>query len=284
MATEGERWELRVGERGYPASLLELPEPPETLHGFGDPLILGDGLGVVGSRKATPYGLACTSQFAGWAASHGVTVVSGAAIGCDLAAHQAALAGEGPTVAVLPCGADVDYPASGAAVLAAIRERGAVISEAPWGSPPARWTFVRRNRIIAGLSRALLVAEAGLPSGTFTTADFALDLGREVLAVPGSIFAPECRGANRLIREGATPITDVSELAEALGRETLFDAEPAMSGDRVLSALRTSPMRPDDLARALAIDIVEVVRAICVLEVSGRIARYRDGRYGPVRG
>ncbi len=277
------RWEIAETDPEYPECLRDLQDPPHVLYGYGDPAMLGGGLAVIGSRKATPYGLACTRLFAGWAASRAITVVSGAAIGCDLASHRTALDAGGPTVAVLPCGADQDYPLRAADTLAAVRTRGAVVSEAPWGSPPARWTFVRRNRIIAALSRVVLVVEAGLPSGTFTTADHALDIGRDVLAVPGSIFAPECRGSNRLIRQGAALVTDVTELAEAFGRETLPLVCPLMSSDRVLSAIRADPARPDDLAHDLGIDIVDVVRSISLLELQGRVARYGDGRYGPIQ-
>jgi DNA processing protein len=267
------------GDDGYPFELEDLPDPPQTLYGLGDPGLLGGGIAIIGSRKATPYGLACARQFAGWAASHGVTVISGAAIGCDLESHRAALEVEGPTVAVLPCGADVDYPRRAAQTLASIRTRGVVISEAPWGSEPKRWSFVRRNRIIAALSVAVLVVEAGLPSGTFTTADHALELSRDVLAVPGSIFAPECRGSNRLIRQGAPPITDIAELAQALGSEATVPATPECT-NAIVSALIASPMRPDDIARAFGLDIVLTARTLGVLESVGSVVRYPDGRYG----
>lgn len=287
------RWQLRLGEAGYPSCLAQAPRPPRTLYVAGDPAALGDGLGVVGSRKATPYGLACADRFAGWAAARGVAIVSGAAYGCDQAAHRAALAAaDGRTVAVLGCGADVDYPRGAHALLDAIRRRGAVVSELPWGSEPLKWAFPERNRIIAGLSVAVLVVEAGLPSGTFSTADHAVDAGRDVLAVPGSVFAPECRGANRLIRQGAHPVTDVSELADELRSCGLLrdlgpvpsDADPSPGGDDPIArALLADPMRPDDVARALGIDVIEVVRRIARLESAGTVRRYPDGRYGPGR-
>lgn len=273
------RWCLQRGEDGYPFELEDLPDPPEFLYGYGDPDLLGGGLAVIGSRKATPYGLACARRFAGWAASNGVPVVSGAAIGCDLESHQAALAVEGPTVAVLPCGADVDYPRRASATLSEIRRCGVVVSEAPWGTDPKRWSFVRRNRLIAALSVAVLVVEAGLPSGTFTTADHALDIGRQVFAVPGSILAPECRGANRLIRQGAPPITDVAELAQELGYEAQCEA-PVHCTDRLIAALTATPMRPDDIARAFDLDIVQTIRTLSRLESRGHLTRYPDGRYG----
>ena len=281
-----ERFEIREGDPAYPDQLAQTTDPPRTLYGIGDPSALAPGLAVVGARKATPYGLAAARLFAGWAAEKGVTIVSGGAIGCDQQAHRAAIERGGRTVAVLGCGADVDYPRGATELLDELRSGvfGCVISELPWGVPPARWAFARRNRIIAGLSEAVLVVEASLPSGTFSTADFALDAGRSVLVVPGSIFAPECRGSNRLLRQGATPITDVSDLASELGWLPTSAETPApdpVGTDPLLAALRTDPMRPDDIARHLGMSIVEIARRIGALESQGVIARYPDGRYGP---
>ncbi|MBA4370316.1 MAG: DNA processing protein DprA [Coriobacteriaceae bacterium] len=283
-------WQLLRGDSGYPECLERTPRPPAVLYGVGDPGLLVPGLGVVGARKATPYGLACARRFAGWAAAAGVVIVSGAAIGCDLEAHTAALDADGSSVAVLGCGADVDYPACASKVLASLRRCGAVVSEMPWGSPPHRRAFVPRNRIIAGLSAAVLIVEARLPSGTFTTADLAADAGREVLAVPGSIHAPESLGPNRLIRQGATSITDISELADELRALGIAVEPPGAPGripsgrDPLLRALRADPMRVDDLARTFDLDIVTATRRIAALEQAGEVVRYPDARYGvPVR-
>jgi len=284
------RFELHLGDDGYPRQLADTPDPPEVLYGLGDPERLVPGLAVIGARKATPYGLQAADLFAGWAARSGYTITSGGAIGCDQAAHRAALAHDGPTIAVLGCGADVVYPSNAGPLLARVASAGAVVSEQPWGSPPQRWTFRTRNRIIAGLSAALLVLEAGLPSGTFSTADYALAAGRDVFVVPGSIFSPECRGSNRLIHQGATPVSDVSELAEAMtfvlppprtsddALWGLTDANP--SSDVILSALRAHHWRPDDLARTLELDVVTIARRIGALEAAGLVVRFRDGRYG----
>jgi DNA processing protein len=283
-------FELTLGAPEYPALLAMTPDPPRIIRGFGHPEALAPGVAVVGARKATPYGLAAARLFAGWCGTAGYPVISGAAMGCDQAAHRAALDAGGITVAVLGSGADVAYPRGSGRLLAEIAERGCVISELEWGHTPAKWTFRARNRIIAGLSAALLVLEADVPSGTFITADCALDAGREVLVVPGSIFAPECRGPNRLLRQGATPVCEVAELADILA--ALLGPPVALehpsgnlcgtpSNDEVLSALRTDPMRPDDLARALGLDIVGTARRIGALEGLGVIAKYPDGRYGP---
>jgi len=276
------RFALRLGEPDYPPLLAATPDPPEVLYGIGNPEALRPGLAVIGARRATPYGLRATRLFAGWAASRGVVIVSGAAVGCDAEAHGAALAADGATVAVLGCGPDVDYPKRSAGILAAMREHHAVVAECAFGQEPRRFAFVRRNRIIAGLAAAVLVVEAGLPSGTFSTADAALDAGRDVLAVPGSVFSAESRGANRLIRQGATAITDVAELAAALGLEGIADPRPGHTRGTVLRALSADPMRPDDLARALGLDIVHAARTLGVLEAGGLITRYSDGRYGVV--
>ncbi|MDZ4063930.1 MAG: DNA-processing protein DprA, partial [Coriobacteriia bacterium] len=280
-----DRFALTLDDQSYPKCLRALSDPPRTLYGIGRHELLTEGLGVVGSRKATPYGLTAARIFAGWAAQQGIVIVSGAAIGCDQAAHLAALDRDGPTVAVLGCGADIDYPTGAGALLDNIRRDGLVLSELPWGALPKRWAFVRRNRIIAGLSHALLVVEASLPSGTFSTADFALDAGRSVCAVPGSIFAPESRGANRLIRQGATPITDVSELAQALDVLDLVccRSESSLcqpSDNRLVAALVADPMRPDDIAREFGMDIVEVVRILAELEERRLARRFPDGRWG----
>jgi DNA processing protein len=283
------RFELALDDPRYPQQLRLTPEPPKVLYGLGDPSLLLPGIAVIGARKATPYGLSVATLFAGWAAHAGYLVISGGAIGCDQAAHFAAREADAATVAVLGCGADVDYPSNAVSLLTDIRRTGVVVSELPWGTPPQRWAFRRRNRIIAGLAAGVLVVEASLPSGTFSTADYALDAGREVLAVPGSIFAPECAGSNRLIRQGATPVTDAAELAleleRLLGRPSSATApephSPLVDGGGDLAcALIANPMRPDDIARAFGLDIVTVARRLGVLESQGRIARYPDGRYG----
>lgn len=284
-----DRFKLSFDEDTYPDQLRSSPDPPKILYGIGDPHALTVGLAVVGSRRATPYGLGATRTFAGWAARSGYVVISGGARGCDQAAHLAALECHGCTVAVMGCGADVAYPTSAHELLHRITQNGAVVSEFPWGTLPKPWMFRRRNRIIAGLSGAVLVVEAGLPSGTFSTADEALSAGRDVLAVPGAITSPGSRGANRLIRQGATPVTEVSELQQELlasiGEPHTTLAQPARSqvdvADELLAALLAEPLRPDDAARSLGLDIVTVSRRLGVLESAGRIARYADGRYGP---
>lgn len=286
------RWELSLGDRRYPEQLARTPRPPRVLYVIGDPDVLTDAVAVVGARKATPYGVKASAWCSRTIARRGVTVVSGAAVGCDQSAHRAALAEGRPTVAVMGCGADVRYPSGSEELLARIAASGAVVSELGWGCPPARWAFRERNRIIAGLSAATVVVEAALPSGTFSTADFALEAGREVWAVPGSVFAPESAGSNRLISQGAVAIVDAESLDMALSLAVGSAATDAggvgcagtwrtagPDGDPVFAAVRADAMRADDLARALGITALEATRRLSTLELDGFVVRRADGRY-----
>jgi DNA processing protein len=290
----GSRFELSLGDERYPSQLALTPRPPRTLYGLGDADALRPGLAIIGSRKATPYGLDCAAWFAERAAAEGVSVISGAAMGCDQSAQRSALAAGGTSVAVLGCGADVDYPARARDLLDALRAgAGAVVSEFPWGMPPARGHFPARNRIIAGLASAVLVVEAALPSGTFSTADHALAAGRDVLAVPGSVFFAGSAGCNRLIRQGAAPVCCDEDLLDSLWAAGLLDGDtPRCLGadqrrlstgatDPVLRAILADPSTPDRLITSLGLDAAEILRTLAVLESRGAIARYPDGRYGP---
>jgi DNA processing protein len=292
------RWEVAQHDPCYPEGLHRVEQTPERLCVRGAREVLSaPGLAIVGARKATPYGLNCARRFARIAAARGIVVVSGGAIGCDQAAHTGALEAGGATTVVLGCGADVVYPARARELFARIlAEGGVIVSEAPWGSPPSRWGFRRRNRLIAGIAQATLIVEAGLPSGTFSTADATLSQGKEVLAVPGSIFAQESRGANRLISQGAIPIVDDESFRDALEQifgpphhpSALFAAPPSaaaspVAGDgaqaRVLAALAQQPLRAEELLGACGEDVVEVIRYLTSLELAGLVTRLRDGRY-----
>lgn len=304
----GPRCELCFGEEGYPESLMTVDDPPKTLYVIGDARVLNDGLAVIGARKATPYGKAAARQFALLAARRGIPIVSGGALGCDTQAHVGALEAGGKTVVVLGGGCDQLYPSSNKELFQrVIDEGGAVISEHHWDFPPLPYTFRARNRIIAGLSRATLIVEAGLPSGTFSTADDALAAGREVLVVPGSITSSTSRGSNRLIYQGATPIVDAESFEDVLvgifGCLRMEDArEPGKQGqvgdvshpsdDPVLEALYADPMRIEQLL-TLPWDVDapngqhDVLTWLMVklagYERDGLIARFPDGRYGPAR-
>ena len=195
MPDSSSRFELTLDDERFPDGVRELEDAPERLYAWGNLDVLNaPALAVIGARSATPYGIAVAEIAGRVAAQSSVAVVSGGARGCDAAAGTAALDAGGVHIAVLGCGADVVYPRSSATLLArTIEAGGLILSLDPWGSPPRKWAFPRRNRVIAALSSAVMITEAGLPSGTFSTAETAMDLGRELLAVPGSILSPQSR-------------------------------------------------------------------------------------------
>ncbi len=200
----------------YPAALREIYDPPQVLFFRGTLQPAAERLAIVGARKSSVYGRHVAEELAVELAKCGVTVVSGAARGIDAASHRGALVG-GRTVAVLGCGVDVAYPAENAALLDEIAARGAVISEYPPGTRPQAAFFPARNRIISGLSRGTIVVEAAERSGSLITAELALSEGRDVFAVPGSIYSPSSRGCHRLIQQGAKLVTTASDILEEYG-------------------------------------------------------------------
>jgi len=212
----------------YPDTLRELADPPAVLHILGDPGVLADveGVGVVGARRASAYGLDVARALGRGLSAAEVTVISGLALGIDSAAHAGALEGRGRTIGVLAGSAHIAYPTRGHRLHAAVAERGAVLSELPPGADAHRWCFVARNRIIAGLSAVTVVVQATERSGSLTTADFANELGRTVGAVPGQVTTRLSGGTHTLIQAGAPLIRHTSDaldlLAGATGR--VFDA------------------------------------------------------------
>lgn len=283
------------GDPGYPDRLEALPDAPDRLYVRGEVDALSrPGLAVIGTRRPTPYGIASTELAVRVAAETGISIVSGGAIGCDQAAGREALERGCTHVIVLGSGADVVYPASSRGLVRRTLETGgAVVSIAPWGTRPMRFLFPRRNRIIAALSEAVFVGEAGMPSGTFTTAEAAMELGHEVLAVPGSIFSPESRGTNYLIGIGACCIADEEALELALsrifGRLRAPRAAPSAPryGDdrvqRVVRALASSPLRSDDIARIAGLDARGSLEFLSDLMMMGVVEQLVDGRYAPTK-
>ncbi|MBE6469507.1 MAG: DNA-processing protein DprA [Coriobacteriaceae bacterium] len=290
MPSEADRHEIAIGDERYPDGVRELSDAAPVLYVRGDPAALRlPSLSIVGSRSATPYGVAVAEMGARIAAESGLAVVSGGARGCDAAAGAAALDAGGVHVVVLGCGADVVYPRSSRGLIErALAGGGAVVSLDPWGMEPRRWAFPRRNRVIAALSRALLVTEAGLPSGTFTTAECACELDRELLAVPGSILSKESRGSNHLIASGATCIADEGDLEMAISRiyGCLRFCRPAAPGtpglsvrdQSLLDALAASPLRIDEISRLTRLDAASTLQLVSDLMVRGLVERLLDGR------
>jgi DNA processing protein len=257
-----------------PPLLRAIHDPPARLYvrgGAGDELLARPAVAIVGARACSPYGAEVARMLGRELAAAGLVVVSGLARGIDGEVHRGALAAGGATVAVLGCGIDRDYPAAHARLADEIRADGLVVSEYPPGTEPAPWRFPARNRIIAGLCAATVVVEARERSGALITADFALDEGREVLAVPGEITAALSAGTNALLRLGATPATSAQDVLEPFGLTMPERAPPPLEGaaGHVLEAL---PGSADDVARATGLSAAAVAAALAELELAGIVA------------
>jgi DNA processing protein len=275
------------GEAAYPSLLRELHDPPPGLflRGSGPVELLGrHGVAIVGARACSSYGSQVARLLGRELAAAGLVVVSGLARGIDGEAHRGALESGGYTVAVLGCGVDRDYPAAHAQLAARIAEEGLIVSEYAPGVEPAPWRFPARNRVIAGLSAATVVVEARERSGALITADFALEAGREVFAVPGEITSALSAGTNSLLRLGATPLTSAADVLEALGVEVTGapSLELGETPARVLEALAREPSGIDRLIRETGLDAAAVATALAELELVGAVAE-ADGLYRGVR-
>jgi DNA processing protein len=258
-----------------PPLLRAIHDPPRRLYlrGAGSPELLSrPAAGVVGARACSPYGAQVAHMLGRELAAAGVVVVSGLARGVDGEAHRGALETEGHTVAVLGCGIDRDYPAAHASLARQIAERSLIVSEYEPGIEPAPWRFPARNRIIAGLCAATVIVEARERSGALITADFALDEGREVFAVPGEITSALSAGTNALLRLGATPLTSADDVLEALGLEPPAREPPSHP------VLELLPATADELVRATGLSPGEVAATLAELEMSG-LAAAGDGTY-----
>lgn len=258
-----------------PPLLRAIHDPPKRLYlrGSAEPqLLTRPAVAVVGARACSVYGAQVARRLGRELADAGVTVVSGLARGVDGAAHRGALEADGHTVAVLGCGIDRDYPAAHAWLARAIADRSLLVSEYEPGVAPAPWRFPARNRIIAGLCAATVVVEARERSGALITADFALDDGREVFAVPGEITSPLSAGTNALLRLGATPMTRTADVLETLGIEI---EERAAAKHPLLELL---PATADELVRATGRTAGDIAAVLTELELSGLVGE-GDGLY-----
>jgi DNA processing protein len=286
------------GDAGYPAALLDLPDAPPVLWVTGDLTLLNrPAVGMVGARNASSLGVRMARRLGLGLSEAGLTVVSGLARGIDTAAHEAALEGEGRTIAVMAGGIDVIYPAENEALARLIDAKGCRISEHPPGLEPQARHFPLRNRIVAGLSRAVIVVEAATKSGSLITAKAALDYGREVMAVPGHPFDARASGCNILVRDGALLIRGPQDVVEALGAPgetpTKLDLRPAplpgpetrqrplkemaLLHSMILDRLGPSPLAEDQLMRDLNVTSAELAPELLSLELDGRISRQPGG-------
>jgi len=276
--------EIFPSDAEYPALLREIPRPPNRLWARGLSLATGPAVAVVGARRASRAGLAAAGHLARGLARAGVTVVSGFARGIDAAAHRAALEAGGTTVAVFGCGLDVCYPPEHAGLLEELVRSGTALSEFDPGERPLPYYFPIRNRIIAGLSRLVLVVEAADRSGSLITAAAALEQGREVMAVPGSVLTDRHHGAHALIRDGATLITGVEDVLASLGRLPLGEDPRASAdgptGDPVLDALPIGESCPlDAIAARTGLQPAVLLARLLGLEVAGVVRRAEGGLF-----
>ncbi len=281
-----------LGDADYPATLLETADPPLVLYLCGDPTALAaESVAIVGSRRATPQGLANAKHFARVLGDAGQVVVSGLALGIDAAAHEGALLGTGRTVAVVGCGLDDVYPRRHQALAARIEARGALVSEYAPGTPALAEHFPQRNRIIAGLARGTLVVEAALQSGSLITARLASECGREVYALPGSIHAEQSRGCHALLRQGAmlveTPQDILDDLAPMRPRASTRPAggtdapvpEERIADDALLRALGTDILTLDQLLDRTGWPVGDLQARMLEHELAGCVARLPGGRF-----
>lgn len=288
------RWLKEAAERGfelitsaesrYPDRLAEIADPPVAFWQHGPLPLIGRSVAIVGSRTATPAGLVVARQLSRDLAGLGYTIVSGLAAGVDGAAHQAALDVDGLTVAVLGSGVDVAYPYRHKALAAAVAVSGALVSEFPPGSGPVAWHFPLRNRIISGLAQAVVVVEASERSGSLITARTAIDQGRDVLAVPGSVASGRYRGCHALIRDGARLVETVEDVLEELEGIARRPSDASEAKSLFVSYLepvmaRAEQYTLDDLVERTGRPVTELLTELGHLEIAGRIARTSAGRF-----
>lgn len=277
---------LTLADPGYPSALLEIADPPSLLYVRGNPDLLNRrGLAMVGSRNATPQGAQTAENFARHLAARGLCIVSGLALGIDAAAHRGALAANGDTVAVIGTGADRIYPARNKDLALAIAECGAIVSEFPLGTPAVAYNFPRRNRIISGLARGVLVVEAAPDSGSLITARLAAEQGREVFAIPGSIHSPVARGCHKLIKQGAKLVETASDVLEELGQDFLPSSRapaasaPPTDASPLLTALGHAPCSLDELVERTGQSADTLLPELLTLELGGLVAPLPGNRY-----
>jgi DNA processing protein len=272
-------------DAAYPAALTTIVDPPPVLWSRGRADVMSaPSVAIVGSRAASPYGLAVAEQLAADLAASGVVIVSGLARGVDSAAHRGALSAGGRTVAVLGSGADVIYPPEHAALAAAIDRTGAVVSELVPGTGPQQWFFPLRNRIISGLSRAVVVIEASEKSGSLITARCALDQGRDVLAVPGNVLTGRSRGAHALLKDGAKIVESADDILEELGMAAAVRpsdaAVPVRGRDPIIDSLvpgETSDL--DEISERSGLNSSRLLPRLFELEMQGLVRRVGGGRF-----
>ena len=284
LGGEASRHIIALGEPAYPAALLETADPPLLLYAQGRvELLQAASIAVVGSRNPTAQGSDNARAFAKHLSQAGLAVVSGLALGIDGAAHEGALAGPGGTIAVMGTGADRIYPARHRALAHRIASEGLLLTEFEIGTPPLAENFPQRNRIIAGLARGTLVVEAALPSGSLSTARAAVEAGREVFAIPGSIHSPQSRGCHALIKQGAKLVESADDVTSELqwrsNAAPAKDTSPTVAESPLLRALGHEPATLDALGARTGMSAADLNAQLLELELDGRVARLPGGLF-----
>lgn len=274
-------------EENYPSRLKEIDQPPPVLYMRGE-IVEDDfwAVAIVGTRRVTAYGRQVTDELATYLAQNGITVISGMARGVDAIAHQAAIRAGGRTIAVLGCGVDRIYPPEHRNLADQIINQGSMLSDYAPGTPPDSSNFPPRNRIISGLSMAVVVVEAAEASGALITASFAGDQGRDVFAVPGNIFAPQSKGTNRLIQQGAHPLLSGRDLLDNLNltrvneQRIVRHALPAdITEANVLNVLGREPLHVDEIRNQTGLPIESVSAALVMMELKGMVQQVGGMNY-----
>ncbi|PTN09434.1 DNA-processing protein DprA [Nitrosomonas aestuarii] len=280
---------ITLADSDYPSQLLNISDPPPLLYLKGRrELLNAPALAVVGSRNATPQGLSNAEAFAESISNAGICIISGMALGIDTAAHQGGLRGASASIAVVGTGLDIVYPARNHQLAHKLAKKGALISELPLGMPAIGRNFPRRNRIISGMSQGCLVVEAALRSGSLITARQALEQGREVLAIPGSIHSPLSKGCHALIKEGAKLVESTQDVLDELNYSAAqknpsttepVDNELSNENTRLLMCLGHDVVDVDTLCVRSGLTVESVSAMLLTLELDGQIASLPGGCY-----
>ena len=274
---------VTLADSDYPQALLNIPDPPLLLYVKGRlDLLNRPALAVVGSRSATPQGINNAEAFAKSLSDAGLCIISGMAHGIDAAAHRGALRGQGGSIAIVGTGLDIVYPAANRNLAHMLAQQGTLVSEFPLATPPLAANFPRRNRLISGMSLGCLVVEASLQSGSLITARLALEQGRDVFAIPGSIHAPQSKGCHALLKQGAKLVETAQDILEELGGMLASPAQPSDSegaDSTLLEHLGFDPVDVDTLSLRCGLTIAELSAMLLTLELSGRICVLPGGLY-----
>jgi DNA processing protein len=275
---------LALGDEAYPGALREIHDPPVVLYARGRvELLNAPAVAIVGSRNATPQGLRDAEEFARALSDAGLAIVSGLALGIDAAAHRGGLAGAGSSIAVMGTGPDRVYPRRNQELADQLAASGCLISEFATGTPPLAHNFLQRNRLISGLTRGVLVVEAALRSGSLNTARYALDQGRDVFAVPGSIHSALSKGCHRLLKDGAKLVECADDVlvelrmiaAPAAAKESAPDC--AVQPDPLLEEMGFAPATIDQLSQRTGLDAAKLAAHLSRLEIAGRVRALPGG-------